>query len=114
MNIFVKLLTGLFKGSIEKAAEQKAEEWLDELHDKSPDIHAAVLHILNDAAGRLRPLVASTETEFDDIAIDEVEKIIADSANKYGIALGSPVKSLNDELSPTDPDEHHGGDTPTP
>lgn len=110
MNIFVKLLTGLFKESIEKAAEQKAEEWLDELHDKSPDIHAAVLHILNDAAGRLRPLVASTETEFDDIAIDEVEKIIADSANKYGISLGATPKAADE----TNPNEHHGDGIPTP
>ncbi len=105
MNIFVKLLTGLFKGSVEKFAEQKAEDWMDELHQKSPDIHAAVLHILNDAIGRLKPLAASTETDFDDEALRVAEEILADQANKWGISLGAaPLAARNnDEL--TDPNQ---------
>lgn len=64
-------------------------ELFDKLYEENKEEHSATLRALYIGCGRLMVLVKKTKTKFDDSGVEGFMLAIEESAEKYGVTLGT-------------------------
>ena len=87
MSAFKEYLVNAMTDSIATIGESKMEAVLQTLHDKNPEAHKAVIEAGKLIVEHLQPIVLSTKTTIDDMALSIIWDAVRASAKANNIPL---------------------------